>query len=92
MGERDLTDLESGISPILKFLETRGIQALNMTWYSHYRNWGNDLRNRVSIVPRVTFPPMNTSDINYFDKLHGESIAFAPPEEVTLEVRKFFAS
>ena len=89
--ERDLTDLASGISPILKFMETKRIQALNMTWYSHFGNWGNGLRNWVSIVPRVIFPPMNTSDINYFDKLHGESIAFARPEEVILEVRKFFA-
>jgi len=90
--ERDLTDLASGISPILRFLETKGVQALNMTLYSHYSTPGNGLRNWVSIIPRVSFPPMGTSDGNYFDKLHGESIAFTRPEEVTLEVRKFFAS
>ncbi len=92
LGERDLMDLASGISRILKFLATKNIQAPNMTLYSRYSTPGNGSRNWVSIVPRFSYPGMSTSDVNYFDKLHGESIAFTTPEEVTLEVRKFFAT
>ncbi len=87
--EKDLADAASGFHGVLRFLESKGIQALNMSWYSLYDPWGKGWRNWISVVPRVSYPPLGTSDINYFDKLHGESITFMPPEEVTAEIKKF---
>lgn len=87
---KDVSDLALGTSNVLKFLDTKAIQALNMSWYPVYGSEGKALRNWVSIVPRVTFPPLGISDTNYFDKLHGESITFAVPEQVALEVKNFF--
>jgi UDPglucose--hexose-1-phosphate uridylyltransferase len=90
MEEANLRDLASGLNAILRFLESKGVQAFNMSWYSFYQPELKGLRNLVAVIPRVNFPPFGTSDINYFDRLQGESIAFIVPEILTPEVREFF--
>ena len=88
--EGDIVDLADGLSMVSGFLHAKGIQALNLSWYSLYSLEDNGLRNWVSIVPRLSLTPLGTSDSNYFDRLHAESSTFSVPEEVTLEARKFF--
>jgi galactose-1-phosphate uridylyltransferase len=90
MEEGDIKDLAAGLSLVLGFLHTKGIQALNMSWYALYRFEDNGLRNWVSIVPRLSLTPIGTSDSNYFDRLLAESSTFSVPEDVTLEAKKFF--
>jgi UDPglucose--hexose-1-phosphate uridylyltransferase len=91
MEESSLGDLALGINAILRFLESKGVQAFNLSWYSFYRPELKGLRNLVAVIPRVNFPPFGTSDVNYFDRLQGESIAFAAPETVAPQVREFFS-
>lgn len=90
MEEPDLEDLAQGICSALKFLDGKGVQALNMSWYSYLPSEERGLRNMISIIPRVNFPPFGTSDINYFDRLQRESISFVLPETVTPEIRGLF--
>lgn len=88
--EEDLEDLASGLCSALRFLEGKGVQALNLSWYSFFSAESEGLRNIVSVLPRVHFPPFGTSDINYFDRLQRESVSFVLPETVTPEIRGFF--
>jgi UDPglucose--hexose-1-phosphate uridylyltransferase len=89
MTEKTFEDLGAGISMLLKFFEKKGIQAFNMGLYSFYKPSPRGLRNMLSLVPRVNLPPMDTSDVNYFDRLHGESVTFVIPEEIAREARAF---
>jgi UDPglucose--hexose-1-phosphate uridylyltransferase len=88
--EKDLRDLAQGICLILRYLDGKGVQALNLSWYSFLSPEDHALRDMLSILPRVSFPPFGTSDINYFDRLQGESISFVLPEALTPEVRALF--
>jgi UDPglucose--hexose-1-phosphate uridylyltransferase len=92
MGESDLSDLSLGINVILNFLEKKGVQAFNMCLYSFYKPAIKGLRSLLSIVPRVNLPPLETSDVNYFNRLHGESITFIVPEYAAREVRDYFST
>jgi UDPglucose--hexose-1-phosphate uridylyltransferase len=84
-----LADLARGIHAILNFLESRGIQAFNLGWYSSFRAEPEGIRNWIAIIPRVNFPPLRTSDINYFNRLQDESITFVSPEKIASDVREF---
>jgi hypothetical protein len=44
------------------------------------------------ICPRVSLPPLGTSEINYMRMLHNETLTTMKPEEVCKEVKPFFAS
>jgi galactose-1-phosphate uridylyltransferase len=39
------------------------------------------------IMPRVTLPPLRTSDVNYFEKGHDEVIVIVSPEDLAEEIR-----
>ena len=86
----DLEDLAKGVCGVLKFLEAKGVAAFNLSWYFAFKSPVSGMRNWVSIVPRVNFPLLDTSDVNYFDRLHGESVTFVAPEDVTKEIRGYF--
>jgi len=86
----DLGDLSAGICRILAFFEAKGVQAFNLSWYFVFNPPVAGMRHWIAIVPRVNFPGFGTSDVNYFDRLHGESITFVTPEEVARELQGFF--
>ena len=39
------------------------------------------------IMPRVSLPPLGTSDVNYFEKGHNEIISITSPEDFATEIR-----
>jgi galactose-1-phosphate uridylyltransferase len=88
--DQDLWDLARGIVSVLTFFEAKSVQAFNLSWYFVFNPPVAGMRHWVSIVPRVNFPIFATSDVNYFDRLHGESVTFVAPEDVTLEIRSSF--
>jgi len=90
--EKSFEDLSSGISRLLKFFEKKGVQAFNLGLYSFYRPSLPGLRNMLSLVPRINLPPMETSDVNYFDRLHNESVTFVIPEDLSREARASFSA
>ena len=86
----DLRDLAAGVCRILKFFETKGIQAFNFSWYFVFKPPATGMRHWVALIPRVNFPGFGTSDVSYFDRLQGESVTFASPEDAALELREYF--
>lgn len=42
------------------------------------------------IVPRAVLPPLDTSDVNYYEKLHGESLCVFSPEDMCSHLRPYF--
>lgn len=88
--DSDLRDLSTGICRILTFFEAKGVQAFNLSWYFVFNPPVPGMRHWVAIAPRVNFPGLGTSDVNYFDRLHGESITFVPPEDAARELRGYF--
>jgi UDPglucose--hexose-1-phosphate uridylyltransferase len=90
--EGPLADLARGIQAILNFLEFRGIQAFNLGWYASFKEEPEGMRNWISIIPRVNFPPLGTSDINYFNRLQDESITFVSPEKIASSLREFLGA
>jgi UDPglucose--hexose-1-phosphate uridylyltransferase len=90
--EDHLADLARGTHAVLRFLESQGIQALNMGWYSSFDGEPEGIRNWIAIIPRVNFPPLATSDINYFNRLQDESITFVSPEKIASSVKEFLGA
>ena len=86
----DLSDLSKGLCRILAFLEAKGVQAFNLSWYFVFNPPVAGMRHWVAIVRGVNFPGFGTSDVSYFDRLHGESVTFVSPEDVTRELQNYF--
>jgi galactose-1-phosphate uridylyltransferase len=42
------------------------------------------------LCPRMSIPPWNISDINYFEKLHDEVVCMISPEELAAKLRPLF--
>ena len=89
LSDGDLEALARGICGVLKFMESKGLPAFNLSCYFVFKPPIAGLRNWIAITPRVNFPVLGTSDVNYFDRLHGESITFVSPEDLTLEIRAY---
>jgi hypothetical protein len=56
-----------------------------------YSGFGEDhFKTHAKLIPRALLPPMNTSDINYFNTLHNEVLTIFKPEDICAEARPFF--
>jgi UDPglucose--hexose-1-phosphate uridylyltransferase len=88
---RDLTDetwesYAQGLTRLLKCFHRMHLNNLNMTLLISLE--ANDscwIQSR--IMPRVTLPPLRTSDVNYFEKGHDEVIVIVSPEDLAEEIR-----
>ncbi|RJP22740.1 MAG: hypothetical protein C4520_07735 [Candidatus Abyssobacteria bacterium SURF_5] len=86
--DSDWLDFSRGLSAAMKFLDSRGFYSFNMAIYSGF---GEDhFKVYAKLIPRVLLPPMNTSDINYFNTLHNEVLSIFKPEDICAEARAFF--
>jgi hypothetical protein len=83
-------DFFMGLTRIFRYLQERKIFSFNLSLFFGGRG---DASSWIygKICPRMTLPPWNTSDINYFEKLHGEVICVLSPEELCAELKPFFA-
>lgn len=93
IGDLSLEDwggLAEGLLRIFSYMKDRGIESFNLSIFSG--NTG-DTQSWVygRFCPRLLLPPWGTSDINYFEKLHGEVICIASPEELCEEMRAYFS-
>jgi UDPglucose--hexose-1-phosphate uridylyltransferase len=86
---KDWRDFSEGLTRVFRFFKTQHIESFNLAIFS-----GNDESVQswvyARLCPRMTLPPWNTSDINYFEKLHDEVICVISPEEVCKELKPFF--
>lgn len=86
--EADWMDFSRGLSAAMKFLDEQGFYSFNMAIYS---GLGDDhFRTHAKLIPRAVLPPMDASDINYFNMLHNEVLTIFEPEDICEQARPFF--
>jgi UDPglucose--hexose-1-phosphate uridylyltransferase len=87
--ENALKDFSQGLVRVLRFFGSKNIYSLNMALYLLLEKQDH-FPLLVKIIPRIELPPLNVSEINYFERLHHEIFTFYPPEDVAAEIRNFF--
>ncbi len=88
--EEDWSHFSEGLIKIFRYLKERQTFSFNLALFSgtvpEVRSWVY-----ARLCPRMLIPPWNTSDINYFEKLHGEVICVTSPEEMAEGLKPFFS-
>ena len=89
LGEGDWTQFLEGLTGIFQYLLKKYTFSFNLSLFFEPTK---DARSWVygRLCPRMILPPWNTSDINYFEKLHGEVICVVSPEELCTELKPYF--
>lgn len=88
ISDSDWMDFSRGLSAAMKYLDSLGFYSFNMAIYF---GLGDDhFRTHAKLVPRALLPPMDTSDINYFNILHNEVLTIFVPEHICSEAKAFF--
>ncbi len=86
---RDWEDFSHGLLDLFRFFKAKHIESFNFALFA-----GSDESVQSWIFgrlcPRMYLPPWNTSDINYFEKLHNEVICAISPEEWSQEIKPYF--
>ena len=88
LSEDDWMDFSRGLSAAMKFLDSQGFYSFNMAIYSGLGD--GHFRTHAKLIPRALLPPMDTSDINYFNMLHDEVLTIFRPEEICEQAKSFF--
>ncbi len=83
-----LRELVQGILNVLEYIDSLNMGSLNM---SLYFLGGNPLFvPHVRICPRVSIPPLDTSQVNYMKMLHDESLTTLKPEDICKDLQAFW--
>ncbi|MFH2128328.1 MAG: hypothetical protein ABIK12_17570 [Pseudomonadota bacterium] len=83
---QQILGLAKGICRVVRFLEARGVSAYNMALHTSLKPEAG-LPFMLRIVSRVHIPPMGVDEINYFEKLHDETVCFLSPEEIAKDIK-----
>ena len=87
--DEDLRALSRSLLRIFAYLDAEGFASFNFALYGLEGAEGFEVHCRLS--PRFLLSnPLGTSDINYFEISHSESLAFFFPEAAARELRGFF--
>jgi galactose-1-phosphate uridylyltransferase len=86
--EPDWFDFSRGLSSAMEYLDSKGFWSFNMAIYSGVGE--EHFWTHAKLIPRAQLPPMNASDINYFNTLHDEVLSIFRPEDVCQEAKEFF--
>jgi galactose-1-phosphate uridylyltransferase len=85
----DWTCFSKGLGRVFNYLAGKQYFSFNLALFSgtmpEVPSWVY-----ARLCPRMLIPPWNTSDINYFEKLHNEVICVVSPEEISEELQPFF--
>jgi galactose-1-phosphate uridylyltransferase len=88
--EEDWIGFSEGLVRVFHYLKERQTFSFNLALFSgtisEVHSWVY-----AKLCPRILIPPWNTSDINYFEKLHDEVICVISPEDMAEGLRPFFA-
>jgi UDPglucose--hexose-1-phosphate uridylyltransferase len=79
-----------GLIKIFGYFKGKYIQSFNLSIFSGGAP-GVESRVYARLCPRISIPPWNTSDVNYFEKLHDEVICIVHPEEMCAEIKPLFS-
>lgn len=87
--EEDWVHFSEGLTKVFRYLQGRQTFSFNLALFSgtipEVHSWVY-----AKLCPRMLISPWNTSDINYFEKLHGEVICVVSPEEMAEGLKPFF--
>lgn len=84
--DEDIKEINEGLRRILLFFDINNIQSFNFSLLFGLEE-KESFRAQLEIIARRFIPPINASDSNYFDKLHGEYISYMLPEEVASDLK-----
>jgi galactose-1-phosphate uridylyltransferase len=82
-------DILDGLARVLAFLDAVNLLSFNLALYGTLRE-DRHLCVQGRIIPRILILPLGASDVNYFDKLHGETICPVTPEQICSDIRPWF--
>lgn len=89
ISEVDWQDFAIGLQAIFATLTEQGFASFNLAL-----NVSTDPLAKqpvhVRLIPRLTIGMLDTSDINFFQALHGEPLTYKVPEEVAAKARVHF--
>jgi galactose-1-phosphate uridylyltransferase len=87
LGPKQVEALARGVCRVLSYFESKGVGSHNMTLHTSLKP-GAGLPMMLRLVSRIQIPPMGIDEINYFEKLHDETVCFLSPEEMAQEIRE----
>jgi len=90
LSDQDIGDVADGLVKVFRYFDEHNHYSFNMTLFSGQHGGDDSFWVNGRIVTRRFVPPMAASDVNYFEKLHGEPLAYKRPEHLCDEVRKYF--
>jgi UDPglucose--hexose-1-phosphate uridylyltransferase len=89
--QREWEHFGSGLARVIKYLDQENVSSFNLTIFS-----GSDkdeaFRVNARLVARRFLPPVNAADVNFFEKLHLESMGLVAPEQVAQELRTLWSA
>ncbi len=91
MSEEQLRGFAEGIVKVLKYYESKGLNAFNFTFFCADRI-GEHFRTNFHIVARTPFGKYYWCDVFFPKMLHDESVTFFVPEEYAKELREVWDS
>lgn len=84
--EQDWIDFIEGLRAIFKTLIDQGLASFNMI----LTETEGDSPVHVRLIPRLVLSQLGTSDINFFQSIHEESLIFKQPEKIAAKARAYF--
>jgi UDPglucose--hexose-1-phosphate uridylyltransferase len=84
--EDDWGDFGSGLDKVFAYLDQEHVSSFNFTIFSGAPD-DRSFRVNARLVTRRFLPPVNAADVNYFEKLHLESMVLIAPEKVAHDLR-----
>lgn len=84
--ERDWLDFATGLQAVFASLTEQGLASFNMIM--HFGQDGSPVHAR--LIPRLILNELGTSDMNFFQSLHGEALVYKKPETIAQITRRHF--
>lgn len=91
LSDAEIETCADGLSRVFRYLEQNHFSSFNLALYATFQP-DQALCVQGKIVPRFLLPPLDTSDVNYFEKLHDEIICIVVPEEMAREMAPYFTT
>ncbi len=87
VSDREWNDFNAGLNKVLAYLDSENVGGFNFTIFAG-ADEEKGFRTNARIVARRFLPPVNAADVNYFEKIHMESVCLVFPEHVASRLRE----
>jgi galactose-1-phosphate uridylyltransferase len=89
LSQQDFAHLSQVLVKVFNYIKDQNLYSFNLAIYSGIR--GEDyFWTQARIVPRLFFPPLNSSDVGSLGILHGQFFNMLPPEVACQDLRRYF--